>query len=128
MLEFKQSDTAATIILTLTELVTIPAPFYLFVFNHVNTSDVVSFVLNSTADLSLFQKRYNQFLINPSVLFAGHEPGQWNYNIYQQASAVNTDTALTQGILESGQMILDRTTDFDYAKYTAVTNYKVYNG
>lgn len=128
MLEFKQSDTAATIILTLTELVTIPAPFFLFSFRNVETSVIVTLIINSTSDLSPYPKRYNQFLINPSVIFAGLPPGQWNYKVYQQTSAINTDTTLTQGLLESGQLLIDRTAPFAYNNYTATTNYAAYDG
>jgi hypothetical protein len=113
-------------ILTLNEKKTISAPFYLFVFENVTTKAQVKFVLNSTTDLSLYPGRYNDFVINTSVKFAGATTGQWNYNIYEQASSTNTDTT---GLLEveCGKMIL--TTDqFNYEGYEATTNYQGYGG
>ena len=113
-------------ILTLNEKKTISAPFYLFVFENVTTKAQVKFLLNSTTDLSLYPGRYNDFVINTSVKFAGATTGQWNYNIYEQASSTNTDTT---GLLEveCGKMIL--TTDqFNYEGYEATTNYQGYGG
>lgn len=128
MLEFKQSDTAATILVTLTEFVTIPTPNYLFVFTNRTTKQVVNTIINYTLDTSLFKNRYNQFVINPSVLFSGYPPGQWRFAVYQQVSAVNTDTTLTQGRLEYGEMILDRATAFSYNNYDTPTLINAYNG
>jgi hypothetical protein len=113
-------------ILTLNEKKTISAPFYLFVFENVTTKAQVKFLLNSTTDLSLYPGRYNDFVINTSVKFAGATTGQWNYNIYEQASSTNTDST---GLLEveCGKMIL--TTDqFNYEGYEATTNYQGYGG
>ena len=113
-------------ILTLNEKKTISAPFYLFVFENVTTKAQVKFVLNSTTDLSLYPGRYNDFVINTSVKFAGATTGQWNYNIYEQASSTNTDST---GLLEveCGKMIL--TTDqYNYEGYEATTSYTGYAG
>lgn len=127
MLEFKQNDISATLILTLTESVTLPAPNYLFVFTNVTTKDVVAFVLLNGADISLYKYRYNKFLINPSVLFAGKNNGEWHYGVYEQASAVNLDpTGLNN--LEYGKMMLNRAVDFAVTKYDAPTSYKAYEG
>lgn len=115
-------------ILTLTELVTIPNAYYLFVFTHVTTKDVVLFVLGQSDDNSAYQYRYNSFTINASAIFAGYDNGEWHYRVYQQASSTNTDVTQTQGLIESGQLILDRTTDFAYSTYATATNYKEYAG
>jgi hypothetical protein len=128
MLEFKQDDTAIELVLTLTESVTLPAPFYLFVFKHVLTKDIVAFVLSPSDDQSFYSERYNLFTINPSVLFAGKQPGEWHYNIYEQVSDTNLDPVLTTGPLENGKMILDRAVDFAFTKYESATSFKTYNG
>jgi hypothetical protein len=128
MLQFKQDDTAAVMILTLTELVTIAPPYYLFLFTHVETKNVVAFVKGEIDDESLYSERYNQFTINPSVVFMDKQPGEWHYKVYEQASAVNTDPALAGGILEYGKLLLDRAVDFSFTKYDSATTYKVYNG
>jgi hypothetical protein len=128
MLQFKQSDVSATIILTLTELVTIPNAYYLFVFTHTTTKDVVAFVLGQSDDNSAYQYRYNSFTINPSVLFAGYDVGEWRYRVYQQASPTNTNTALANGVIEYGRLVLDRSVDFAYSAYDTAQNFKEYSG
>lgn len=128
MLEFKQDDTAAELILTLTELVTINTPYYLFVFTHVTTKESVAFVKAEADDESNYPKRYNQFTIDPSIVFAGKQPGEWHYKVYEQASAVNIDPASAGAVLEYGKLLFDRENDFEYTKYESATSYKVYNG
>lgn len=125
MLEFKQTDVTTDLILTLTELVSIDNPFYLFVFTHVLTKDIVAFI---GTDTSSFPGRYNQFTINPSVVFANKQPGEWHYKIYEQVSAVNLDPALSGAVLEYGKMILDRDPAFSFEMYEQPTTFKTYNG
>lgn len=128
MLEFKQNNTTAAMILTLTEFVTLPTPYYLFVFTHVETKEVVAFVKAEIDDESEYPQRYNQFTINPSVVFTAKQPGEWHYEIHEQASAVNIDPAASGAVLEYGKLYLDRATDFSYTQYNQATTYKVYNG
>jgi len=128
MLRFKQNDAAVAIILTLSELVTIPEPNYLFVFTHVLTRDVVSFAKLNTDDQSDYPDRYNEFTIDPATLFAGKQPGEWHYQVFDQEYAENTDPAQTNGLIESGKMILDRSTDFAYTPYDSTASFKTYNG
>lgn len=128
MLEFKQNDTAVDLILTLTENVSIANPFYLFVFIHVLTKDVVSFVLNSAEDESFYTERYNRFTINPAVLFSGKQPGEWHYTVYEQVDGVNVSPLLSGEMLEFGKMILDRDVEFSFTQYQSPTTYQSYNG
>jgi len=128
MLEFKQSDTAVALILTLSELVTLTAPNFLFIFTHVLTKDQVVFIKMDGDDESVHPDRYNQYTINPSILFAGKQPGEWHYTIYEQASASNLDPDLAGEIVENGKLILDRATDFSFEKYDSPTSFKTYNG
>lgn len=126
MVILTRENSIDNLILTLNEKKTISAPHYLFVFENVTTKEQVKFILNSTTDLSLYPGRYNDFVINTSVKFLGATTGQWNYNIYEQDSATNTNST---GLLEveSGKMIL--TTDlFNYEGYEATTSYKGYGG
>ena len=120
MLEIKQSDTSVNLILTLTELCETSNPNYYFVFTHVLTKDVVSWTELNASDLSLYQERYNKFNVNPSVLFAGEQPGEWHYKIYEND--------INGALLEYGKMILDRSTDFTFSKYDSATSFKTYNG
>jgi hypothetical protein len=127
MLQFKRSDTEATIILTLTENVSLESPYYLFVFTHVLTKDVVVFVKSDVDDQSGYKNRFNQFVINPSELFEGKQVGEWHYIVYEQQNE-NTDTALTGEIIERGKLMLERETEFVFNKYETATSYKTYNG
>jgi len=128
MLQFKQDDTDVKIILTLTENVTLDVPYYLFVFTHVLTKDVVAFVKSIADDESGFPARYNQFSVNPGVVFAGTQPGHWHYKVYEQESAVNINPAQAGGILEYGKLIIDRAVEFAFTQYHSPTTYKTYNG
>lgn len=128
MLQFRHDDTATVMILTLTELVTLTAANYLFVFTQVTTKEVVAFVKGEADDESLYPDRYNQFTINAATVFAGKQPGEWHYKVYEQASAVNTDPALSGEVIEYGKLYLDRAADFAYDMYEGATSYKVYNG
>lgn len=128
MLQFKQDDTAAVMILTLTEKVTLATPYYLFVFTHVTTKDQVKFIKAEIDDGSDYPDRYNQFTINAATVFDDQQPGEWHYKVYQQESAVNLDPALAGIILEEGKLLLDRATEFEYSMYEGTTSYKTYNG
>jgi hypothetical protein len=128
MLQFKQDNSAAVMILTLTEFVTIPAPYYLFVFAHVETKNVVVFVKSEADDESLYPQRYNQFTIDAAAVFLDQPTSEWHYKVYEQASAVNIDPAAAGDLLEEGKLILDRATEFAYTQYDSSTSYKVYNG
>jgi hypothetical protein len=128
MLQFKQSDTAAVLTLTLTEKVTVTDPYFLFVFTHVLTKQVVSFIKYSGDDESDYITRYNQYTINPSVVFDDKPIGEWHYKIYEQASSTNTDISLTGDILEYGKMRLDRATEFEFDMYNQQQSFTAYNG
>lgn len=128
MLQFKQDETDAVMILTLTELVTLTAPYYLFVFTHVTTKDQVKFIKAEVDDESEYPQRFNQFTINAAVVFANQQPGEWHYKVYEQESAVNLDPALAGIILEEGKLLLDRESEFEYTQYEGTTSYKTYNG
>jgi hypothetical protein len=128
MLQFKQDNTAAVMILTLTELVSLTTPYYLFVFTHVTTKDQVKFIKAEIDDESDYPQRYNQFTINAATVFTGKQPGEWHYKVYEQAGAVNLDPALSGAVLEYGKLYLDRAVDFAYTQYDSATSYKVYNG
>jgi hypothetical protein len=128
MLQFKQDDTSAEMILTLTEKVTLTDPYYLFVFTHVTTKDVVAFVKSVADDESGFQSRYNKFTIDPSTVFEDKLPGEWHYKVYEQEDAENTDVTLAGDEIECGKLMLLPANEFEFSKYDSPTTYKVYNG
>lgn len=128
MLQFKQNETAVALILTLTELVTLSAPNFLFVFTHVTTKEQAAFVKLNNDDESEFPDRYNQYTIDASTVFAGKSVGEWHYAVYEQVSPSNLDPLQAAGIVESGKMLLDRSTDFVFTMYDSPTQYQAYNG
>lgn len=128
MLQFDQDNTAAELILTLTEFVTIPTPYYLFVFTNVTTKDQVKLVKAEIDDESQYPQRYNKFTINAAVVFANQLSGEWHYKVYQQSSSTNIDPDATEGVLEYGKLILNRATEFSYTMYEQSQTFKAYNG
>ena len=128
MVQFKQDDTAALIIVTLKENVSIAEPYYLFVFRHVLTKQKIKFVKSEGQDESNNIERYNQFTIDASVVFANGPIGEWHYTVYEQVSPTNTDETLTGNELEFGKLYLDRATEFQFTKYNEPQSFKVYNG
>lgn len=114
------------IIVTLNELKTIDAPYYLFVFTHTTTSDVVKFIKSSSDDESEYPERYNLFTINSS-LFDGFLDGEWHYTVYEQESSTNEDISLARAV-ENGKLKLNPEEEFEYIKYNQTQTYKSYNG
>jgi hypothetical protein len=97
----------SSIICTLTENVTLDAPlWYRFSFYNNETGATVDKVYSSAVDESPFPERYNEFLINPDVDFAGKQPGQWSYKVYQQATEI--EAADEANLIETGIMILHK--------------------
>ena len=128
MLQFDQDDTAAELILTLTEFVTIHTPYYLFVFTNVTTKDQVKFIKSEIDDESNYPNRYNKFTINAATVFENQQTGEWHYKVYQQSSPTNTDPDAAEGTLEYGKLILNRATEFSYIMYEQAQTFKAYNG
>jgi hypothetical protein len=120
MLQFRQSDTTTSLILTLSELKTETSPDYHFVFTHILTRDTVSFTKLNGDDESLYPYRYNKFTIDPSTLFDGKEPGEWHYKVYEN----DADGTL----LEQGKLMLQREEDFEYTTYNSSNSFTTYNG
>ena len=114
------------VVITLTEFTTLVDAYYLFVFMHVTTKDIVNFILPMSADLSTHQWRYNEFLFDASH-FNDAEVGKYQYHIYEQASSSNTNTTgLT--LVETGKMDLNNAAAFEFTQYSTATNYTQYGG
>lgn len=125
MLHFTKGQTA-NIIVTLKEKATLSVPNYLFVFTSKVAKTEIKFIRLFTDDTSGYKDRFNQFDIAVNSYFANALPGEYNYTIYEQASSSNLDPSLATGILETGQMALNNSTDFEFTTYNATTNtYKV---
>ena len=114
------------VIVTLKEKATLSAPNYLFIFTSKVTNLQIKFVLLNNTDLSAYKDRFNEFSLVVNTYFATALPGEYGYTIYEQTSSSNLDPSLATGILETGQMALENSTDFEFTTYNATTNtYKV---
>lgn len=125
LLNFGQ--TSENITVTLNEKRTLTNPYYLFVFTHILTKNVVNKIYNYLDDDSAYQDRYNQFEINTDTVFTDQPIGQWRYDVYEQVSSTNTNpTGLTE--LEKGIMMLKPETAFAFTSYNESTTFKSYGG
>lgn len=124
MIILNKEETSESIIVTITESVTITNPYYLFVFTCVATREVTSFIKSYLDEQSLYTERFNEFLIDTSTIFDGKDLGQYQYQIYEQESDSNTDvTGLN--LLERGKMILKEVEANIYTSDEPTTTYIV---
>lgn len=119
-------QTGESFYVTLTEKRTLDSGFYLFVFTHTTTKDVVNIIYDFAEDESSYP-RYNKFSVNTSDLFEEKQVGIWKYNVYEQESPSNTNVAgLTE--VERGFLKLKPATEFAVESYSPATTYKQYGG
>lgn len=115
-----------TIVVTLTEKCTLPAPNYLWVCTSRSTKEVVKFILLGSNDLTNASYRYNKFLFTTNSAFSTATNGEWSYIVYEQTSSNNLDPTLATGIVEKGQLTVNDSSQFAFKTYTNVNNtYKV---
>ena len=95
-----QQSASTTLVVTVTELTTIPAPNYLFEFIH--EQSLLSYFCILT-NVSQATSRFDEFVLIGNVDVAFKYKGAYIYNIYQQTSAVNLDPLLSQGLVETGR-------------------------
>ena len=127
MILLTEGQTAEDIVVTLNEKRTLTSGYYLFVFTHILTKNVVNKIYNFLDDSSAYQDRFNEFEINTSVVFSGQNIGQYTYQVYEQASSSNTNiTGLTE--VERGIMDLRPSSEFSFTEYELPTNFKAYYG
>lgn len=127
MLELHHGETDEKIIVTLNELVTLADPYFLFVFDHVETKQTVFLLRSNEDDESDYPYRYNQFNIRTDILFANKPTGEWHYKIYEQADNFSLDPT-GKTLLESGKLRLYPATDFEFTTYEQAVTFKTYNG
>lgn len=112
------------IILTLTEKQLLVDPNYLFVFTGRTTNTQVKFIKLNNTDTSLYKDRYNKFQFIVNDLFPNREAEEFVYNVYEQASAVNTDpTGLN--LLETGICLLNEASNEVFTQPTVTTEFKI---
>lgn len=118
MLHFTFGEPAA-FHLTLSELGEIENPYYLFIFERRVPGQTVSFI--AQPDESTL--RSDAFVIETDVLFAGCDPGQYSYKVYEQESDENLDPANATEV-EHGVMQLHPEVNFSYFSRNAAATYK----
>ena len=84
--------------LTLTEKVTIANPKFLFSFKNRVTELETNVLLT---DISAYIDRYNKFAVTEGTTF-DLDCGEYNYFVYAQTSAVNTNPLLADELVEEG--------------------------
>jgi hypothetical protein len=105
-----------TIYFTGTEKATIANPFFLFVFIHRVTGDVVKLMATNQS----ITGRYDSFAFTVNNYFDLKEDGFWGYTIHQKVSS--SDLTVSGLILEEGYMFLNPATPFEPTKYEEQNN------
>lgn len=122
MLHLTQGSTTGTIVVTLYEKLTLTEDvYYKFVYTHSVTKEVVTDVIAATSDDSTYPQRYNEFAVNPSVLFANKPIGEWHYKVYEQEGISGTQGNL----LEQGKLFIEPATAFTYTTPNETTTYYI---
>lgn len=105
MIRLNKGGVSDQVILTLTEAITLSNPYLLFIFNNDTTREEVKFILSLDDDKSNNTDRYNRFVFNTSIVFYNLPPGDYKYQVYEQASNINLNP---DGLLEleNGKMQL----------------------
>lgn len=121
-----------TVVLTLTELVTLATPKFLFEFKNDQNNSLKYFI---AADVSSYTDRYNKFLIEESTtetpLTGKIElelTGFYSYKVFEQLSTTNLDPALSDNTtpLEIGKVLVIGTSATEY-EHTYSPTIVVYN-
>jgi hypothetical protein len=105
-----------TIYFTGTEKATIDNPFFLFVFIHRVTLDVVKLMATNQS----ITGRYDSFAFTVNNYFDLKDDGFWSYSIYQKVLV--TDLTVAGLIVEDGFMYLNAATKFEPTKYEEQNN------
>jgi len=96
-----------SIVLTLSEVSTLPSPFYLFVFqNEMNpTSNTILF---TNTDQSPYPERFNLFYLDEPI-DAELMKGQYSYSVYESATPPTSIDDTTGIVIEEGRMVVSGT-------------------
>lgn len=105
-----------SIYFTGTEKATISDPFFLFVFTHRLTEDVVKImVTNESTNL-----RYDLATVVVNDYFTGYDDGLWKYQVIEKAD--DADLTVTGTVVEEGYMELNPATAFEPTEYSEQIN------
>ena len=120
MIQFNINNTNNIACLTLSEKTTITNAYYLFELINDQTKEVLKVVLT---DVSGNKERINLF----NLAFTLTKKGFYKYNVYEQASAVNTNTTGLK-IVDNGKLLAyENETDLQAYEPTIATKI-VYGG
>ena len=92
-------------------------PYFLFVFTHRVTNEIVKFVITNVSTTD----RIDSFSLVVNSQFNNSDCGFWKYEIYEQASSSGTSTA-GKNKVEEGYMVLNPATAFSPEKYDEQSN------
>jgi hypothetical protein len=112
-----QRNQASTLIVTVTEMQTLPAPFWLFEFTHQQSFESVTCILDN---ISTGIARYDEFVITDGVDVVFPYNGDYTYRIYEQDSDTNLDPIQAHRLCEEGlaHVYEDPTDNIEY--YTEI--------
>ena len=115
-------NTTNEIILSLTQSVTIPAPYFVFSFQALSTLDeYLPLIYFTTLDLSSYADRYNLFEITESdsgSTTGGNnvplylKPGQYEYKVYESYTGSLVPNTFGN-LLQTGKMVVGNLTEPD---------------
>jgi hypothetical protein len=106
-----------TIRFTGTEKCLLTNPYFLFVFTHRVTNEIVKFVVTNISTT----QRVDSFSLSVNSQFANSENGFWKYEVYEQSSSSGTSTT-GKNKVEEGYMVLLPATGFEPIKYNDQSN------
>lgn len=94
-----QRNQSSTLIVTVTEMQTLTAPFWLFEFTHQQSFESVTCILDN---ISTGIARYDEFVITDGVDVVFPYNGDYTYRIYEQDSDTNLDPIQAHRLCEEG--------------------------
>lgn len=121
MIRLKYNTDLQKFAITCSELQTLTAPTYLFVFINAVTKEISKAILS---DQSAYPKRYNLFQLQGDTLV----PGWYDYKVYEQEDAENMDPTLSVGIVEEGRLYVEPIDGDQITEYNNQITFKEYVG
>ena len=95
-----QRDQSSTLIVTVTELQTLTAPYWLFEFTHEQSFETVTCILDN---ISTGVARYDEFVLVDGVDLVFPYAGYYTYRIWEQESDTNLDPIQADNLCEEGR-------------------------
>lgn len=92
-------------------------PYFLFVFTHRVTNEIIKFVATNTSTT----ERVDSFSLVVNTYFADSDCGFWKYEVYEQSASTGTSTT-GKNKVEEGYMVLSPATEFSPTKYSEQSN------